>query len=114
LAKAQEADTVAQADGLLDRLLALSRETAEILEEARQAKHHELALKSIGRIERQIELQARLLGELKDGQPVNVLILPEWSRVRSVLIEALKPYPDARAAVSTALLAVEGHNGHPR
>lgn len=113
LAQAQEAEEIAQADGLLDQLLTLSRETTAILKEARQGKQkdNELALKAIGRAEKQIELQARLLGELKDGQTVNVLISPEWGQIRSVLLAALAPYPQARIAVATALQGIEG-NGH--
>src|SRR5262245_15060180 len=83
LAKAEEAREATQADSLLDQLLHLNRETLAILQEARagKTKDNELALKAIGRAEKQIELQARLLGELKDTATVNVLILPEWQQI---------------------------------
>jgi hypothetical protein len=105
LAKAEEAKEVAQADSLLDRLLDLSKETAAILKEARQGdeKDNELALKAIARAEKQIELQARLLGELKDTTTVNVLVLPEWQAMRTAIISALIPFPEARIAVAEAL-----------
>jgi len=105
LAKAQEAKEVTQADSLLDRLLDLSKETAAILKDARKGdeKDNELALKAIARAEKQIELQARLLGELKDTTTVNVLVLPEWQTMRTVIISALLPFPEARVAVAEAL-----------
>jgi hypothetical protein len=53
-----------QAGTLFDRLRSVCRVTQEILREARGAKNHIIALQAIGRIERQLELEARLLGEM--------------------------------------------------
>ena len=103
LAKAEEAKESTQAESLLGQLLSLNQETLAILQEARQGKDNDLALKAIGRSEKQIELQARLLGELKDTATVNVLILPEWQQIRTIVIEALSAFPEARMAVATAL-----------
>jgi hypothetical protein len=103
LAKAQEAAEVVQADGLLARLLSLNGETMEILKEARDDKDNELALKAIARAEKQLELQAKLLGELSDGTTVNVLVAPEWLALRGAIIRALEPYPEARRAVVKVL-----------
>jgi transposase-like protein len=105
LAHAQEAKEATQADSLLDRLLDLSKETAAILKEVRTGEEpdNELALKAIARAEKQIELQARLLGELKETATVNVLVLPEWQTLRTAIISALAPFPQARVAVAEAL-----------
>jgi hypothetical protein len=105
LAKAQEAAEVVQADGLLARLLSLNGETMEILKEAREGKvkDNELALKAIARAEKQLELQAKLLGELNDGTTVNVLVAPEWLALRGAIIRALEPYPEAKQAVVKVL-----------
>ena len=35
--------------------------------------------------------------------PYNVLVDPEWLRLRGILLDALKPYPEARQAVADAL-----------
>ena len=104
LAKAEEAKEVTHANTLLDQLLALSKETLAILKEARQGKEkdNELALKAIARAEKQIELQAKLLGELQEGTTVNVFLLPEWQHLRALVINALVPYPQARLAVARA------------
>lgn len=53
---------------LLDQLLAISEETRAILREARGRGENGLALKAIARVESQVELQARLLGQLKDSR----------------------------------------------
>jgi hypothetical protein len=44
--------------------------TQEILRETRSTKNHVIALQAIGRIERQLELEGRLLGELDDSARV--------------------------------------------
>ena len=96
---------ITQADSLLDRLLALSQETLAILQEAREGsiKDNMLALKAIARSEKQLELQARILGELQDVSSVNVVISPEWQGLRATILQALRPYPEARSAVAKAL-----------
>lgn len=108
LARAHAADAEADADDLLARLRSLNRETADVLREAKGAKDHELRLKAIARAEKQIELEGRLLGELRDGATVNVLVAPEWVAARAALLDALRPYPEARVAVAEALAALGG------
>ena len=71
LALAKETAEEIQAGTLLERLLSLGRVTEEILREARGTKNHVIALQAIGRIERQLEFQARLSGELDDSARVD-------------------------------------------
>jgi hypothetical protein len=89
------------------QLKAINEAALTVLRDARAVHDGDLALKAIDRIYRQIELQAKLLGELDDRPTLNVLVAPEWLAVRSALLEALAPYPDARAAVSGRLVALE-------
>lgn len=107
LVQAAGAEEVRDALNVLDQLRAINDTTRAILAEARKSKDGELALKAVDRIQRQIELQAKLLGDIDDRPQVNVLVMPEWITVRAVLIAALAPYPDARAAVASRLLEVE-------
>ena len=94
---------------LLDQLRNLNRETLAILAEAKTLKDYQIALKAITRAERQIELQARLLGELQEGTTtVNILVTPEWQAMRGRLLSALAPYPEARLAIVKAIGHVEG------
>jgi hypothetical protein len=104
LVRAREVRQVIDADDLLERLRVLQRETGAILWEARRAEDSALALRVIARAEKQIELKARLLGELQDTQQtINVLVLPQWEKMRATILHALLPYPAARAAVAEAL-----------
>lgn len=89
------------------QLKAINAAAMTVLRDARNVKDGDLALKAIDRIYRQIELQAKLLGELDERPTINVLVSPEWLQVRAVLLEALAPYPEAVAAVSGRLVALE-------
>jgi hypothetical protein len=103
LATSYEASEQLRADDLVGRLLELHDETIRILEEARTSKNHDLALKAIARAEKQIELQARLLGELKDGVTINLFQSAEWFAVVTKLLTALDPYPDVKVIVAEVL-----------
>lgn len=74
LVKAKGASEAFRAETLLDRLKALNAETLAILREARDVgtRDNELALKAISRVERQLEFEARLLGELDDAAKIAV------------------------------------------
>jgi hypothetical protein len=55
-----------------------------------------------------LELLAKLLGELDERPQVNILVKsPEWIAARAALLEALGPHPEARAAVAGRLLQLE-------
>ncbi len=105
LVKAQEQEDVRQAIDVVKQLKAINGATLAILKEARADKNGELALKAVDRIQRQLELQAKLLGELQQEGTINVTISPEWLTLRAVVIAALRPYPDAAQAVTRALSA---------
>jgi hypothetical protein len=112
MVKAKESEDVGHAIDIVRQLKAINGASLQILNEARQAGNGELVLKAVDRVQRQIELQAKLLGELDDRPQVNVLLAPEWVTVRATLLAALGPYPEARAAVAAQLMALETSNGH--
>lgn len=103
LVKAQEQEDVRQALDVIRQLRLINGATLNILKQASEQKDGDLALKAVDRIQRQLELQARLLGELNDGATVNIYAAPEWLALRGVMVAALQPYPEAARAVSRAL-----------
>jgi len=107
----QAAAEVAHALDVVRQLKAINGASLAVLNEARQTRDGDLALKAIDRIQRQIELQAKLLGDLDERPVVNVLVAPEWLTVRGRLIEALSPYPEARVAVAGAVAALGAGDG---
>jgi hypothetical protein len=102
LAKAEEAREMVQAGTLLQRLTDLNAETLTILKEARQNKNGELALKAIARIEKQLELEGKLIGELNDMPVVNLNVSIE--NLQAVILNALASFPAAKIAVAQALM----------
>jgi hypothetical protein len=105
LAKAHEAEEVAHADGLLADVRSLQARTLAILETAELSYEHRTALAAIREARSNLELLAKLMGEL-DERPsvaVNLNVSAEWLQLRTVLVTALDPYPDAQAAVVGAI-----------
>jgi hypothetical protein len=104
LLKAHEEESIGQAIDVVRQLKAINAACLEILQKSRADGKHSISLGAVDRIHRQIELQAKLLGELQDGGPqVNILVAPEWREVRVTVLQALQPYPEARAAVAEVL-----------
>jgi len=99
-----------KADAMVRRLLKYSRETEKIFKQAKDIRDPEIALQAIQRIEAQIKLQAQLLGELKNASSVtlNILALPAWKQLQTILTTTLRNYPDALEAVVAALKAAIG------
>lgn len=110
LLKAREDEEEAHALDIVRQLRGINVASVAILEEAREARDGDLALKAIDRIQRQIELQAKLLGELDERPVVNILASPDWLALRGriVLSSALAPFPDARRALAEVLDADAG------
>ena len=111
LAKAREAEEIANADGLLEQLRSLHGRTLAILVASEDAGDLRTALGAVREARNNLELLAKLLGEIDEAPRVNVLISAEWVAVRSALLEALVPYPEARAAGAAALLELEEGRG---
>ncbi len=100
---AQEAADARQVLDVLQQLKAINASSLAILKESRDNKQHSIALQAIDRVHRQIELQAKLLGDLQQEGTTNITINAQWLSIRTVLMQALAPFPEARAAVAAAL-----------
>lgn len=109
LLKAAEEEDLGQAIDVVRQLKAINAACLEILQRSRADGKHSVSLRAVDRIQKQIELQAKLLGELQEqGPQVNVLVAPEWHEIRVHVLHALAPYPEARAAVAEALTDAGG------
>ena len=108
LVKAQEAREIAKADSLLDQVTELRDKALSILTKAEKAGDLRTALQGIKEARGCLELLAKLQGELQEQTTVNILINPQWITLRTAILQALDPYPEARLAVAQALQEVEG------
>ena len=110
--KAQEQEDVRQALDVVAQLKAINGVTMQILSEARQQKNPDVALKAVDRIQRQIELQAKLLGDLDERPVVNVVLSADWIALREALFTILAPHPAIRADMARKLIELGAGNGH--
>lgn len=104
LTKAVEAAEAADADDLLAQLRDLQATTLGLLEKAEAAGKLGTAVMAVREARLNLELLAKLRGELDERPTLNLLIAPEWLSVRGALLAALHPYPQARAAVAETLI----------
>jgi hypothetical protein len=107
LAKAHEAGEVARGDDLLADVRDLQSRAYSILDKAEDTGDLRTALGAIREARGNLELLAKLLGELDERPVTNVLVSAEWVTVRTAMMEALGPYTQARIAVSERLSALE-------
>ena len=111
LAKAKEAEEVSKADDLLRQLKALQGKTLSLLLKAESAGDLRTALAGIREARGNLELLAKLYGELDERPQVNLYLAPEWLEVRALIVGALEPHEEARESVLRALEGAE-HAAH--
>jgi hypothetical protein len=112
MAKAKEAEEAAQADDLLKEVRALRTKAYSLLIQAEKSGDLRTALAGVREARACLELLAEMSQQLDRRPVVNLLVLPEWLRVRAELLAALQPYPEARSAVAARLAALDAPNGH--
>ncbi len=102
--------TVLRRKAALSALLERVASSGTVVEriESRHADPRDLLLKTAAQLKSQLELLAKLLGQLDDRPQVNLMVSPEWVAVRAALLEALGAYPEARVAVAERLMLLEG------
>jgi DNA-binding transcriptional ArsR family regulator len=62
-------------------------------------------------LRKQLELIAKLQGELQQEGTTNITLNPEYLELRSAILVALEPHPDAAESVSRAMLELENGKG---
>ena len=108
LVMAEKAAEMAEADDLLDQVGDLQRRALAILDRAEEAGELRTALSAIREARGNLELLAKLLGELDERPVVNLNVSPEWLELRAVIVTALEPHPEALGAVVGALEGADG------
>ncbi len=91
----------------LSELLARLSDEPYVLErwEYKHADPRELVLKTAAQLGASMELLAKLEGKLQQEGTTNIVINQQVSTYTAILMQALGPWPDARAAAAAALEA---------
>jgi hypothetical protein len=107
LLKSKEITDLADADNLARFLQIEYNDIKTIKDQAIADGDNELALKAIDRSLKTIEIVAKVAGLIHDQQinvtQINITQNPEWVELRTLIINTLRPYPDAREAIIDAL-----------
>jgi hypothetical protein len=107
LAKAKQAQETAQANDLLSQLQALRNKALALLLAAEKSGDLRTALFGVREARGCLELLLEVEQRISRQPTLNLLIAPEWLTARAALVEALRPYPEARSAVAAALVRLE-------
>jgi hypothetical protein len=111
LALARDAERAARADTLLDRIEALQSRTLAVLEAAEETHDHRIALAAIREARSNLELIGEVTKELDRTPTLNLHLNPEWIELRTVIVAALDPHPDARESVLQAIRSAGNGGG---
>lgn len=114
LTRAADAAEAAHADTLLTEIRAREQRADELGRKAERDGDLRTALQALREWRGLAEFRAKVAGELDERAVVNVMLSPEWVRIREVLIGALADHPEARLAVAAALGSLEGIGGGVR
>lgn len=109
LAISQAKDTQAGLN-VAQQLMEINRASRKILEEALGAGDPNLALRAIDRVEKQLELQAKLLGDIQTGVTVNVNQAPAYVEFRALVLNILDGYPEVKAKLVERLKSENPHS----
>jgi len=107
VAAAHEAGEVAEADRLLSTVRDLLQAAIGTITQAEAGGDLRTKLAAIREARETAKLLLEVYGELQTQPTFNIIMAPEWVEVRTVVLQALDPYPDARLAVAGALKKVE-------
>jgi len=112
VAMRHEIEDLEHAIDVVQQLREINSASRDVLNEARDAGDGDLALKAVDRVHRQIELQAKLIGELDEGPSFNVVLSPRWIEIRTAIMDAVAGLPEAKARIGAAMERLEGGSGN--
>ncbi len=87
----------------LDQLKEVRSKAASLLDKAEAAADLRAAGVFIRELREQIKLMAELEGKLATQPQITVINSPEWVELRTIIIQALDQYPEAKEAVVDAI-----------
>ena len=109
LVVSKEAQEVAEASSVMQRLFELDSRVDEIFLQATSNEDPKLALRALKELREVTSIIAKLTGEMQEQTVKHIHITPEWLLIRETILRTLEPYPDARTALVEALARL-GHD----
>lgn len=103
LLKSNDLQVVVSANSLTSQIEEIRGKIKSLLQQAIETDNLRDAHNFVGDTLRQIELEGKILGQIQDQPTINILINPEWIELKTLIVTALKPYPEALEAVRNAI-----------
>ena len=106
LLKSNDIQEIAKADVLLVQLEEIREKTLSLLDKAERAadtRVYGAPVAYLREVREQIKLLAELEGRLASQPQITIINNPQWIVLRTQIITALEPYPEAREAVIHAI-----------
>ena len=103
LSKSNDIKEIVSADSLLVKVEEEANFVREMRVLAAAEGDIELALKAVDRALKCIEIYAKVNGLIQDQPTVNITLNAGWIELRTVIVQALDPYPQAKEAVVNAI-----------
>lgn len=91
------------AASFFDQLREVRDKAASLLDQAEDSDNLRAAGVFLRELREQIRLMAELEGRIASQPQITIINNPEWVELRTVIISALEPYPEAREAVVHAI-----------
>lgn len=115
LSKSNDIKETLKADSLTQQIADIREKIKALLQQAIDADNLRDAHNFVGDTLRQIELEAKLLGQIQEQsislslqqQTISIYQSPEWLAVGAILARILAPYPELRAQVAEELRALQ-------
>ena len=106
LAASPSAKEITDADKLLSEIETVKARALSLLDKAEEAQDTRVygpPSQYLKEFREYVRLMAELSGKLASQPQITIINHPQWIELRTVIIEALDPYPDAKAAVVHAI-----------
>lgn len=104
LSKSQEIKEIIRADTLFSQVKSLAERAVGILEQAEASGDLRTACMAIREARGCLELLAKAAGEIESAPTVTIINNTEWIELRTTILRAIEPYPEARDRVLAALM----------
>ena len=102
-AKEGMAARLENAASFIDQLKEVRAKAANLLDQAEASQDMRAAGTFLKELREQIRLMAELEGRIASQPQITIINNPEWVELRTVIIAALEPYPEAKEAVVHAI-----------
>jgi|SRR5215218_6268201 len=111
IALAADAERSAKADTLLDRVEALHGRIEAFLDRMEETENYGAILGAFRELRANLELIGGVTKQLDRTPTLNLHLNPEWLEIRTAIVLALDPHPEARESVLRALDGVGNGRG---